>query len=214
MRKLLALLLCGLLLCGFTTGYTTTPTGGAGNSYTAHFNFANGPYTMPQDGTIQSCSVFLTGSVSGTMQIGIYSDVSGSPTTLLANTSTFAASTGWNASIATTSNPLVTAGTVIWMGAVDTVSDPTLEDTNSGFTLYSGASGVSTLQTPFGTKTLQGSNFQLGAYCTFTPTAGGQQTQLLMVGYGGGVPAAGGCPNSLDYTAACDSQYVALRGVP
>lgn len=155
----------------FTVGYTTTPTAGAGNNYTAHFNFTNGSYTMPQSGIIQSCSFFLTGTVTGTAQLGVYSDSSGSPTNLLANTATFSAVTGWQTQN-TTTNPTITAGTVVWMGAVDTVSDGTLADANSGFTLYSGASGVSLLQNPFGTKTLQASNFQLGAYCTFNTLGG------------------------------------------
>lgn len=154
----------------FTVGYTTTPTAGGGNSYTAHFNFANGPYTMPQSGIIQSCSFFLTGSVSGTAQLGVYADSSGSPAALLAATATFGAVTGWQ-TVNTTSNPTITAGAVVWMGAVDTVSDGTLADANSGFTLYSGASSVSVLQNPFGSKTLQASNFQLGAYATFNQTA-------------------------------------------
>ena len=152
----------------FTVGYTTTPTAGAGNSYTANFNFANGPYTMPQDGILKSCSFFLTGSVSGTAQLGVYGSTGGLPGALLAVTSPFSAVTGWQ-TVATTTNPTIAAGTVIWMGAVDTVSNPTLRDANVGFTLYSGASGVSTLQNPFGTATNQGNSFQLGAYATFTP---------------------------------------------
>jgi hypothetical protein len=44
--------------------------------------------------------------------------------------------------------------------------------------------------------------------------AAAANTQLLMVDYGSGVQTAAGCSNSLVYTASCNSQYVAIRGVP
>jgi hypothetical protein len=157
----------------FTVGYTTTPTAGAGNNYTAGYAFANGPYTMPQSGVIQSCSIWFATGPTGTVQIGIYSAISSSqPGTLLAKTAQFTPVAGWN-TVVTTTNPTVTSGTQIFMGAVDTVSDQTLADANAGFTLYDSGNGFSTLPATFKNPANgpDATSFQLGAYATFNPTA-------------------------------------------
>jgi hypothetical protein len=158
----------------FNVGYTTTPTGGSGNSYTAGYNFANGPYTMSGTGTIQSCSVWLATGPSGSMECGVYSAVSSSqPGTLLAHSGSFTPVAGWN-TVVTTTNPSVTSGTVIFMGAIDTVSNATLEDSNSGFNLYGDNDSETTLQTTFlNPANLDASTFQLGAYATFNGSGGG-----------------------------------------
>jgi len=152
----------------FTVGYTTIPTAGSGNSYTAGYNFANGPYTMPQDGTIQSCSVWLAASPSGLMQCGIYAAASMSqPGMLIAKSAQFTPVAGWN-TVPTTTNPLVTNGSTIFMGAIDTVSNATLADANAGFNLYGDNDSETTLQTTFlNPAHLDASTFQLGAYATF-----------------------------------------------
>lgn len=154
----------------FNVGYTTTPTGGSGNSYTAGYNFANGPYTMPQSGAVQSCSVWLASSPSGQMQCGIYSAISSSqPGTLLAASAQFTPVSGWN-TVPTTSNPSVASGTSIFMGAIDTVSNQTLADAHSGFNLYGDNDSETTLQSTFlNPAHNDASTFQLGAYATFSP---------------------------------------------
>ncbi len=157
----------------FTVGYTTTPTAGFGNSYTAGYNFANGPYTMPQSGTIQSCSVWLASGPSGQMQCGVYSAISYSqPGTLLAASAQFTPVAGWN-TVATTTNPVITSGASIFMGAIDTASSPTLADAHTGFNLYGDNDSETTLQTTFLSPAhLDASAFQLGAYATFQPCTG------------------------------------------
>lgn len=78
---------------------STITVGEISNSGTNEQNLANElyaqPITLSEDATVQNISVYLT-HAAGQLRLGIYSDNSGSPGNLLAQTAAFNPVTGWN----------------------------------------------------------------------------------------------------------------------
>jgi hypothetical protein len=161
----------------FTVGYTTTPSGGT-NAPTAGYAISNGPFTMPQNGTLQSMSVYLTASVT-TGFIGVYdaTGAGGTPGNLIATSASSSFASGWN-TINTTTNPLITSGTNIWPAVLGVSSAMSLEiDNNSGVTgnlgYYFDSSGNTFLPASFGTTHSGDPNEVWGIYGTFNIPASG-----------------------------------------
>jgi hypothetical protein len=61
---------------------------------------------------------------------------------------------------------------------------------------------------------LQISWLLLALFAWFAWPSQTQASSLLMQGYGVDGVAAGGCSNSLVYSAACNSQYLSMVGIP
>ena len=87
---------------GYTTLFTSTDNGNA-NVLKAM------KVTLSQAATIKSLSMYV-GTVGGQLTLGIYTDASGSPGTLVATTASFTPVAGWNTAV-TTASPSLAAGT-------------------------------------------------------------------------------------------------------
>jgi len=204
-KRLLAALI--LFLCAssaqasFVVGYNTIPgsTGsfalGAGSAF-----FGGGPYTMPQDGALQSVSYWAPGATGGNNFLGVYADNgSNKPNTLLATSAANTIASGWN-TFAMTTNPKITRGTKIWFAILPVSVSPTFwNDAGkpSNICWYDTAGSNTTLPASFsGTNTF--SNSTGGLYATFNELPNGM---LPLLGFGEG-GLFGGNVLLLDNTSA------------
>jgi len=153
-------------LVGFNVGYTTTPTASA-ETPALTYVLANGPYTMPQAGAIQSVSVYLTGAVTGILGVYDATGSGGKPGALIATTASTSLVAGWN-TVATTTHPSLTSGEVFWPVVLGTAgtSVPLERDYVSG-TYYYDTSGNSVLPSSYGTATVGNTGEAWGLYATF-----------------------------------------------
>jgi uncharacterized repeat protein (TIGR02543 family) len=151
-----------------TVGYTTVF-----SLSTTTANRRAMPFTMPENGTINSVTMYHTGG-SGNMILGVY-DGSGLPANRLGVTATTAVSgsTDWQ-TINLTSPAFVASGTTVWLAWV--------YQSNPGIYYESGSPGrANSSQTwsggmpdPFGSSTQ--SNYIYSIYATYTPSAPPQYT--------------------------------------
>ncbi|MDY8136639.1 fibronectin type III domain-containing protein [Aquimarina sp. 2201CG5-10] len=94
----------------FTVGITTV-----GTSTSTHADRRAMPYTMPENGTLQSIAIHVTGG-SGDMQLGVYADNNGVPANKIGQTSitTINSTTGWQ-TIALENPVTISNGETIWL---------------------------------------------------------------------------------------------------
>jgi hypothetical protein len=150
---------------GFKVGYQTIPTAIVGGP-PQHVTSPSGPYTMPQTGTLQSVSAYLTSS--STCILGVYdnSGAGGSPRTLLATTASASCVSGWN-TLATTTHPVITSGTVINLAILPISTTPSMPyDTANPITFYEDSGGDNVMPATFGATNSFG-HIQVGIYATF-----------------------------------------------
>jgi hypothetical protein len=182
MKKLLVAILFSLLVTptvAFTVGYTTTPTANSSSRVSGQV-CVNGTYTMPQDGILQSVSIYLAAAqTSGNGLLGVYSDNAGTPNSLLATTATYTMAAGWN-TVSTTTNPTITSGTKIWIAGVGVGHAMVIEYDAAGGTFKYDTCACSTLPATF-TVTATNANISFG-YATFNPPNSSQPLTLQGVG--------------------------------
>ncbi|GAA4275843.1 fibronectin type III domain-containing protein [Aquimarina mytili] len=94
----------------FTVGITTV-----GTSTSTHADRRAMSYTMPENGTLQSIAIHITGG-SGDMQLGVYADNNGVPSNKLGQTTVASANatTGWQ-TIALENPIIIGNGDTIWL---------------------------------------------------------------------------------------------------
>jgi len=155
----------------FNVGYTTTPTGFS-VSPAASYPLVDGPYTMSQDGILQSVSIYLIGSVTGFVGIYDATGASGGPGNLIATSASTSLVSGWN-TVNTTTTPLMTNGTVFWPAAMAISAVLPVESDSGTTNYYYGTSGNSFFPSAFGTINLGGASEAWGIYATFGPPYGG-----------------------------------------
>jgi uncharacterized repeat protein (TIGR02543 family) len=150
-----------------TVGYTSVF-----SSTTTSANRRAMPFTMPEDGTISSVTMYHVGG-SGSMYLGVY-DGEGSPAVRLGVTAEtpVSSSTSWQ-TINLTSPAFVAGGTTVWLAWV--------YETNPGIAYQSGTPGrvdagvawSGGMPNPFGSSTQ--ADFLYSIYADYTP--GGGPTQ-------------------------------------
>ncbi len=94
----------------FTVGITTI-----GTSTSTHADRRAMPYTMPENGTLQSITIHVVGG-SGDIQLGVYADNNGVPSNKLTQTivTSINATTGWQTIVL--ENPItISNGDTIWL---------------------------------------------------------------------------------------------------
>jgi hypothetical protein len=159
----------------FNVGHTSIPTSGT-NAPATHYTLTDGSYTMPQDGILQSVSVYLTASVT-TGFIGVYdaTGTGGKPGNLIATSASSSFASGWN-TIPMTTNPTMTNGTVFWLAVLGISSSMSLEYDTTGIAGYyfDNAGGSDTvLPSSYGTANLGDGGETWGIYGTFNVPASG-----------------------------------------
>ena len=93
----------------FTAGNTA-----AGASSGTYTGLTGVQVTVSQSGTLQSVTIFWSGVTGINFLLGVYSDASGVPGTLLA-TSALATTNGGKQTLNMTTNPTIAAGTKVWL---------------------------------------------------------------------------------------------------
>lgn len=125
------------------------------------------PYTMPEDGTIKSISMYHQGG-SGDMLLGVY-DGTGAPANLLSATASTAvsAATGWQ-TIPLTSDVTVAAGDTVWLAWVYE-SNPGINYESGTVGRYDAGVGWSAgMPAVYGSGTQ--ANFIYSIYANYAPT--------------------------------------------
>ena len=185
-RALLALLLyfwTSAAFASFNVGYNVVPTGGNFALGTGDTFFGGGPYTMSQDGILQSVSYWANGATGGNNFLGVYADNgSNKPSTLIATSAAATLASGWNTFTMTT-NPTITRGTKIWFAILAVTVSPSFEnDAGKPSNICWYDTGDTTLPASFtGTNTF--SNSTGGLYATFNELPNGM---LPLIGFGEG----------------------------
>jgi hypothetical protein len=87
-----------------TLGKTTI--GGINSSLSQNFQWAAGPYTVSENGTITQISWYVA-NTSTSFKLGVFADNGGTPGALIAFTDTIADGTGWPVS-----NEYITGGRI------------------------------------------------------------------------------------------------------
>jgi len=144
-----------------TVGYTTV----FGTSTTSANRRAM-PFTMPEDGTIESVAMYHTGG-SGSMILGVY-DGEGSPANRLGVTATTAVSgsTGWQ-TINLTSPAYVASGATVWLAWVYETNPGIAYQTGTPGRVDAGVAWPGGMPNPFGSSTQ--ADFLYSIYATYTP---------------------------------------------
>ena len=153
---------------GFELGYTTTSIGSLYNL--VGVTVANGPYIVPNSGTIESISVNCSTGRNSTLSLAVYSDVAGKPGSLLAQATGGPSHDAWN-TINTTANPLFVAGQVVWLAYLSVVNSDTVRADPSSETVYNDAGGDLALPNPYLSPTFV-ANESRSLYATFLPSIG------------------------------------------
>jgi uncharacterized repeat protein (TIGR02543 family) len=167
------------------------------------------PFTMPENGTISSVTMYHTGG-SGSMILGVY-DGEGSPANRLGVTAGTAVSgsTGWQ-TINLTSPAFVAGGSTVWLAWVYQSNPGIYYQTGSPGRADAGVGWSGGMPDPFGSSTQ--ASYIYSIYATYTPSAPPQYTLTInIVGQGsvdlnppGGVYDAG---TVVTLTATADSGW-------
>ncbi len=133
------------------------------------------PYTMPENGTINSITMYHTGG-GGDMLLAVY-DGSGSPGNRIAVTPTTAvsASTGWQ-TINLQSPVFVAGGDTVWLAWVYQTNPGIMYETGTPGRVDAGESWSGGMPTTYGSGTQ--SNYIYSIYASYTP--GGTPTQYTL----------------------------------
>ena len=152
----------------YTVGFTTV----FGTSTTTANRRAM-PFTMPENGTISSVSMYHTGG-SGSMILGVY-DGESLPANRLGVTATTAVSgsTGWQ-TINLTSPAFVAGGSTVWLAWVYESNPGIYYETGSPGRAHSDDTWSGGMPDPFGSSTQ--ADFLYSIYATYTPSAPPQYT--------------------------------------
>ena len=126
------------------------------------------PYTMPEDGTISSVSMYHEAG-SGSMLLAVYDGSSTAPGSLLAVTPTtaVAGSAGWQ-TISLQNSVSVGAGSTIWLAWVYESNPGIAYETGSPGRADAGTGWAGGMPASFGTSTQ--ANFIYSIYANYTPT--------------------------------------------
>jgi PKD repeat protein len=157
-----------------TTAQTVGSTDVFGSSTTTANRRAM-PFTMPEDGTISSVTMYHTGG-SGSMILGVY-DGEGSPGNRLGVTATtpVSASTDWQ-TINLQSPAFVAGGTTVWLAWVYESNPGIRYETGSPGRVDAGVGWSGGMPDPYGSSSQ--SNYIYSIYATYTP--GGGPTQYTL----------------------------------
>jgi PKD repeat protein len=133
------------------------------------------PFTMPENGSIRSVTMYHTGG-SGSMILGVY-DGEGSPANRLGVTSTAAvsASTGWQ-TIYLQSSAYVAGGTTVWLAWVYESNPGIRYETGSPGRVDAGVGWSGGMPDPYGGGSQ--SNYIYSIYASYTPE--GTPTQYTL----------------------------------
>jgi uncharacterized repeat protein (TIGR02543 family) len=133
------------------------------------------PYTMPENGTITSITMYHTGG-SGSMILGVY-DGEGSPAYRLGvtATTTVSSSTGWQ-TVNLQSPAFVSGGSTIWLAWVYESNPGIRYETGSPGRVDAGVGWSGGMPDPYGSGSQ--SNYIYSIYATYTP--GGAPTQYTL----------------------------------
>jgi hypothetical protein len=176
------------------------PNNGTGNYQHAQAN----KYTATESGPIMNMSVYFNSvdSFCSDIQLGIYSDNSGTPGTLLGSSAKSAGTAGWNTK-SFTSTVNITDGTVYWLALFTDCDDTTKETPSSGNSAH--MTGVSALPGTFSSE-INGTT-TISMYATIDTSAGATDS------FGGNAPILNLGPtgdatfkNSVDSTSAFQVQ--------
>ena len=164
------------IYCSYTPGIITTATLGNMEVYTGISTAANRraiPVTFTEAGMIQSISIYHNGG-TGNVLLGVYSDVSGLPSSQLGVTTSTVVNTiaGWQ-SVSLSSPVTVTSGQTIWLSWVFQNSIGVRYTAGTPGRAQSTATWSSGMPATFGGAASAGNIFSI--YCTYTPIAEVQQ---------------------------------------
>ncbi len=151
---------------------STTQTVGNTTVFSSNTTSANRramPFTMPEDGTISSVSMYHTGG-SGSMILGVY-DGEGSPADRLGvtSTTTVSGSTGWQ-TINLQSPAFVAGGTTVWLAWVYESNPGIAYESGSPGRVDAGEAWSGGMPAPYGSGSQ--SNYLYSIYATYTPGGG------------------------------------------
>lgn len=126
-------------------------------------------FTMPEDGTISSISMYHNGG-SGSMILGVYSDASAPANRLgVTPSTTVSGSTGWQ-TISLTSPVFVSSGTKIWLAWVYESNPGIKYETGSPGRVDAGVGWSAGMPDPFGGSSQAGYNYSI--FANYTPGGG------------------------------------------
>jgi len=136
--------------------------------YTSSTSVANlraMPVTFTEDGDIQSISIYHNGG-TGNVLLGVYSDASGSPASLLGVTSStpINASVGWQI-VSLTSAVSVTNGQTVWLAWVFQNNPGVRYTTGTPARAQATTTWSAGMTNPFGTANF--ANYKYSIYCTY-----------------------------------------------
>jgi hypothetical protein len=142
-----------------------TSIGGTTSSLSQNFQWAAGPYTATENGTITEIAWYVH-STSTSLKLGVFEDDGGVPGALIAVTGTIAGGTGWRSGAASGS---LSNGQSYWIGMICNNSHSSVYDVGSKGIRYVATSFATGLTDPYpGGSTLVSSQDYSG-YCTYTP---------------------------------------------
>lgn len=175
-----------------TFGFTSVGVGSTGWQLNGFINM--GRYSIPENGTGVSISIFINTSSGGTIACNMYQDETGSgdlDVALLASgvTATIPGSTGWK-TVNFTAPPIFTAGTFYRMAGWSDNGNNLNSDSVAGNHLYFKAIAFGAWPNPSGALTEGGTTERLSIYGTYTQ--GYSQGRIVKKGAGRPRPFAPG----------------------
>lgn len=187
-----------------TMGETTILT--TGDSGNANFLLAQNA-TLPSAGSLQSISFYVT-TAAGQLRLGVYTDASGVPGTLVAQTAAFTPVVGWN-TVALTSSSL-SAGTY-WLAYAPSSNSLAFKVIGTGgLSKWKNIGSFAAMPSTFPTG-LSGANGHWSFYATLNVTGGGgADTTAPSQVSGLSATAASSSQINLAWSAATDN--VAVTG--
>jgi len=157
------------------THYPITGNSTAGNSNLSTTNSPTSrPFVAPETGVIDEIGIAVTGALSNTIRVGIYSDSEMAPDVLLGSADLATDSTGsiyqtsWTADVSTTRGSVYH---LMWVRTSDANMPTVSAESNSGLTWVSASSGVSSAPNQHVCLALSGSDNDLEATVTKTNLA-------------------------------------------
>ena len=139
------------------------------------------PFTMSETGDIQSISIYYNGGGTGSLLLGVYSDVAGAPSQLLGVTTVtpINATEGWQ-TVDLNTPVTVSGGETIWLAWVF--------ENNPGIRYQAGTPGRASsgvgwsggMPTSFGTSSL--ANYIYSIYASYSASSGESKSQEVVLG--------------------------------
>jgi hypothetical protein len=144
----------------------TSSVGGTNSSLTQNFQWASGPYTATENGTITEIAWYVA-STATSFKLGVFLDNAGTPGALIAVTGITTSGTGWRSGAA---SGQILAGQSYWIGMICNNSHSSVYSAGTKGIRYVATNFATGLTDPYPAGSTLVANQNYSGYATYTPT--------------------------------------------